>query len=229
MNSTLHFIEQGQGVPLILLHGNGENCNYFQHQMDAFSRHFRVIALDTRGHGASPRGGAPFTLEQFSLDLLHFMDEKGIEKAHLLGFSDGGNIALLFALQHPRRVGRLILNGANLCPGGVKKTVQLPIVAAYHLLRLVCIFDKKALPKRELLSLMVTQPHIEPAQLKALSMPVLVIAGTRDMIKRSHTRAIASACPQATLVLLKGNHFSAAKESKAFNAAVLSFLQEQSP
>lgn len=76
---------------------------------------------------------------------------------------------------------------------------------------------------------MVTQPHIEPAQLKALSMPVLVIAGTRDMIKRSHTRAIASACPQATLVLLKGNHFIAAKESKAFNAAVLSFLQEQSP
>lgn len=50
------YVEKGQGDPLILLHGNGESCAYFQHQMDAFSAWYHVYALDTRGHGKTPRG-----------------------------------------------------------------------------------------------------------------------------------------------------------------------------
>lgn len=114
MDIEHHYIEKGSGVPLILLHGNGEDSSYFRHQIDPFSRHFRVIAIDTRGHGLTPRGDAPFTIRQFASDLLSFMDAHSIEKANLLGFSDGGNIAMVFALAHPERVGRLILNGANL-------------------------------------------------------------------------------------------------------------------
>lgn len=131
MDVDLHYREQGTGEPLILLHGNGEDGSYFERQMDAFASRFRVIALDTRGHGRSPRGEAPFTIRQFADDLLAFMDGQGIERAHLLGFSDGGNIALAFALAHPERVGKLVLNGANLDGGGVKPSVQLPIVAGY--------------------------------------------------------------------------------------------------
>ena len=59
-----------------------------------FSKDYRVIAIDTRGHGKSPRGEKPFTIRQFAEDLNGFMEEQGMEKAHLLGFSDGGNIAL---------------------------------------------------------------------------------------------------------------------------------------
>ena len=65
-----HYIEKGAGEPLILLHGNGEDCSYFVHQMEPFAELFRVFALDTRGHGQSPRGDAPFTIRQFSADLL---------------------------------------------------------------------------------------------------------------------------------------------------------------
>ena len=122
-----HFVEAGAGDPLILLHGNGEDAGYFVHQMEPFSRHFRVIALDTRGHGRTPRGDAPFTIRQFADDLLAFMDAQGIGKADILGFSDGGNIAMAFALRYPERVDRLILNGANLSPAGAKRSVQIPI------------------------------------------------------------------------------------------------------
>ena len=59
----LHYIEQGQGKPLIMLHGNGESCDYFEHQIPCFSKEYRVIALDTRGHGQSPRGEKPFTIK----------------------------------------------------------------------------------------------------------------------------------------------------------------------
>ena len=133
MDIRLHYTERGAGEPLVLLHGNGESGNYFSHQMDYFSRFCRVIAVDTRGHGQSPRGDAPFTIRQFAGDLLEFLDGLGIEKARLLGFSDGGNTALVFALRHPERVARLVLNGANLNAGGVKPSVQIPIALGYRM------------------------------------------------------------------------------------------------
>lgn len=74
-----------------------------------------------------PEGGAPFTIRQFAEDLYEFMGELNIAKAHILGFSDGGNIALVFALKYPEKVSSLILNGANLYSGGVKRYVQIPI------------------------------------------------------------------------------------------------------
>ena len=74
MDISLYYIEEGQGKPLILLHGNGEDHTYFVHQIRYFSRMYRVIAIDTRGHGASPRGTAPFSIRQFAEDLLSFMD-----------------------------------------------------------------------------------------------------------------------------------------------------------
>ena len=109
MDIRLCCVEAGEGFPLVLLHGNGEDHTYFKRQMGPFSQHFRVIAVDTRGHGESPRGTAPFTLEQFAEDLKEFLDGRSITRCHLLGFSDGGNIALLFALKYPEYVEKLIL------------------------------------------------------------------------------------------------------------------------
>ena len=224
MNTELFCIERGEGFPLILLHGNEGSSEYFTSQIDRFSSSFHVIAVDTRGHGRSPRGTAPFTLSQFADDLKLFMDERGIGKAHILGFSDGANIALLFALRYPKMVDRLILNGADLSPGGVKLSIQIPIVLGYGLASLIALFDRKALAKKEMLGLMVTQPDIKPAELAALDMPVLVIAGTKDMIKEAHTRLIASSIPNATLRFIEGDHSVAEKNSKDFNAAVSAFL-----
>lgn len=226
MDIVHNFIQQGEGEPLILLHGNGEDNSYFDHQMDTFAAAgYRVIAIDTRGHGTTPRGTAPFTIRQFANDLLGFMDLQGIAKAHLLGFSDGGNIALVFALNHPERVDKLILNGANLDTSGVKRKYQIPIELGYRMTKLFARRSEDALRKTELLGLMVNDPNIAPAELERIFAQTLVIAGTNDMIKETHTRLIAEHIPNAKLVLIEGDHFIANKRPEAFNSAVLEFLK----
>jgi len=225
MDINLHYMETGAGEALILLHGNGEEGGYFAHQLAYFSKKYRVIALDTRGHGKSPRGSAEFSIRQFAEDLHAFMDVMGIESAHILGFSDGGNIALCFALKYPERVKKLILNGANLHPRGVKPAVQLPVEIGWRWARLFAKESSSAARKAELLGLMVLEPRIAPEALAALSMPVLVIAGDRDMIRDSHTRLIARSIPGAQLCILKGDHFIASKQHAEFNRAVERFLE----
>lgn len=225
MDIQLNYTTAGEGFPLILLHGNGEDHTYFKHQMGPFSEKFRVIALDTRGHGQSPRGTAPFTLEQFAEDLKGFLDSREISRCHLLGFSDGANIALLFALKYPEYVEKLVLNGADLYPSAVKLSTQVPIVLGWGLLQAIRRFDKKAQPKWELLDLMTTQPHIKPASLAALTMPTLVVAGDRDMIREKHTRLIARSIPNSQLAILPGDHFVARRNWQAFDPLVLNFLE----
>ena len=220
----LHYTEQGQGQPLILLHGNGEDNTYFEHQIPYFSKDHHVIAIDTRGHGKSPRGDKPFTIKQFAEDLKDFMDSKGIAKANILGFSDGGNIALTFALKHPERVEKLVLDGANLFPKGVKPRYQWPIEAGYRIAKRFDKKDEKARRNAEMLGLMVNEPLIEPSELARLTMPVLVVAGTKDMIRESHTRLIANSLPNSQLAILEGDHFVANKNPDAFNPLVNAFL-----
>ena len=222
----LNYVERGAGDALILLHGNGESLDYFAGQIGFFARFYRVIALDTRGHGASPRGSAPFTIRQFAEDLRAFMDEQNIDSAHILGFSDGGNIALSFAMKYPQRVRKLILNGANLDPLGVKLHVQIPIVLGYHLARLFAGKRPEARKKMELLGLMVNEPRFAPQDLRRLELPALVIAGDRDMIRDRHTRLIADSLPNARLAILKGNHFIANQNPEEFNRVVAEFLAE---
>lgn len=219
MNIKLHYIEKGTGLPLILLHGNGEDHTYFSNQIEYFSNSRRVIAIDTRGHGASPRGDAPFSISQFADDLFHFMNDLNIEKADILGFSDGGNIALTFALRHTEMIDHLILNGANLDPSGVKLSVQIPVVLGYYTAKV--LGGKK---NAELLGLMVHEPRIHPEELAALNCPTLVIAGSNDMIKDAHTRLIAHSIQNAILKILPGDHFIANKNSQLFNKTVKDFL-----
>ena len=222
MDIQLYFETSGEGFPLILLHGNGEDATYFQHQLPELSKMYKVFAVDTRGHGKSPRGTAAFSIEQFADDLYAFMQKQGIAKAHLLGFSDGGNIALTFALKHPEKVEKLILNGANLYPTGMKIGVYLSVCAEYAA-ALLCRNRRKM----ELTNLMLRYPQIRPGSLASIHCPVLVIAGTKDMIRNNHTRLIARSLPNCRLVLIKGDHFIASKEPEAFNRAAMSFLKAE--
>lgn len=224
MDIQLYYKEAGEGEPLILLHGNGENGGYFVHQIEYFKKKYHVYAVDTRGHGKSPRGTAPFTIAQFAEDLLAFMDMHDLKKADILGFSDGGNIALLFALRHPGRVNRLILNGANLDPKGVKAAVQIPIVIGYKIASFFARFSPEAEKNAEVLALMVKEPHIRAEELEGLRVRTLVIAGTDDMIKDEHTKLICESLPDSELVILPGDHFIANKNPAQFNRAVEKFL-----
>lgn len=225
MDIKLFYEERGEGEALILLHGNGEHGGYFVHQMEYFSRKYRVIAVDTRGHGLSPRGKGAFSLERFAEDLRQFMDEKEIAWANILGFSDGGNIGLIFALKYPERVKNLILNGANLHPDGVKRKVQIPIVLEYRKTLRFAKKSKKARRKAELLGLMVNEPDISEKELSGLPVRTLVIAGKRDMIRESHTKKIYQSLPNAKLALIEGDHFIAKKNPEVFNRVTDAFLE----
>ena len=197
MEFQLYYTEQGQGTPFVLLHGNGESSDYFSHQIEHFSKTYRVIAVDTRGHGKSPRGDAPFTLAQFVEDLKQLLDYLELKKIILLGFSDGGNIAMMFTLKYPQYVKKLILNGANLTAKGVKSSVQIPIIFGYWITSLFSLFSKNAKASQEMLRL---------------------------MIKEHHTKLIAKSIPKSELILIEGDHFIANKESAVFNEKIESFL-----
>lgn len=226
MNIKSHYIQQGEGFPVILLHGNGEDGRYFKHQFDPFSAFFRVIAVDTRGHGGTPRGEAPFTVEQFAEDLKVFLDELGITRCHLVGFSDGGNIAMVFALKYPQYIQRLVINGGNLFPAGLCQWLQDEVSEKWHRLKECDFNDWNVRREWELQDLMMTQPNIDPDWLKELTMPVLVVAGEDDVIREDHTRMMAASIPGSRLAILPGDHFVARTNPEAFNNTVLAFLLE---
>ena len=225
MDITLYYQEKGNKEPFILLHGNGEDGSYFKNQIDYFSDRYRVIALDTRGHGKSPRGTAPFTIEQFSRDLYDFMESLEISNAVILGFSDGANIAMKFAIKYPNMVNALILNGGNLNPEGVKRTTQIPIEIGYKIAKRFASKSPEAKKNAEMLGLMVNEPNIELSKLSKITAPTLVICGKNDMIKESHTKEIAGNIPEAKLSIIKGNHFIANKRYITFNKEVDDFLK----
>lgn len=222
----LYYTEKGFGTPLVLLHGNGENGEYFKNQIDYFAKKYRVIAVDTRGHGKSPRGNKPFKLETFADDLKSFLDENNLKRVNLLGFSDGGNIALIFTLKYPDYVNKLAVNGANLFPSGLKAGFLLPVKLLYGLFYFPARFNKKVKRRLELLALMAKEPDILPEQLNDIKCPVLVMAGTRDLIKEKHTRLIAGSVPDSRLCFLKGDHSIAKTNSLEYNKTVEKFLEE---
>ncbi len=225
MDITLYYQEKGNKDPFILLHGNGEDSSYFKNQIDYFSDRYRVIALDTRGHGKSPRGRKPFTIEQFSCDLYEFMESLGISHSIILGFSDGANTAMKFAIKYPSKVKALILNGGNLNPKGVKDSIQIPIEIGYKIARRFASKSIDAKKNAEMLGLMVNDPNIELSELSKITAPTLVICGSRDMIKESHTKEIAENIPNAKLSIIRGNHFIANKKYVTFNKEVEDFLK----
>lgn len=225
MDISLYYQEKGNGVPFLFLHGNGEDSTYFKHQISHFSNKYRVIAVDTRGHGNSKRGTAPFTIGQFADDLNELMMQLQIPNAIILGFSDGANIAMKFVLKYPHKVKALILNGGNLDAKGIKPSVQIPIEIGYYITRLFAPKSQEANRHKELLGLMVDEPNIKCDTLHSVQAPTLVIAGTKDMVKKRHTELIARSIPNAKLVILPGNHFIANKEPHTFNQAVENFLQ----
>ena len=219
--------EAGAGEPLILLHGNGEDGLYFRAQFEPFSHFYRVIAVDSRGHGGSTPGEEGLSIGRMAEDLLDVMDALGIERAHILGFSDGGNVALTFALRWPERVDKLILNGANVrMLEGVQPWVQLPLYPAYGLLSLLGRSDPEAAHRRDVLGLMVHSYGVTFSDLSRIGAETLVITGEHDLIRTAETDRIAAALPRVRRETIAGcGHFCAAQAPARFNLAVLRFLR----
>lgn len=110
-----HITRAGDGPPLVLLHGFTGSAQSWQSHVPTLSKHFSLIAPDFLGHGKSdaPSDPARYNIENTTADLLALFDQLEISRTHLLGYSMGGRVALHFALTHPERVERLVLESSS--------------------------------------------------------------------------------------------------------------------
>lgn len=211
---TLYYEIVGQGTPLILVHGNGDDHHIFDAAVSVLEKHFTCYLLDSRGHGMSSKVTIN-NYEEMADDLLGFVDALQLKHPVYSGFSDGGVIGLLAAMKRPDLFAKIIICGANLFPKGVKLWMRL-------YLKISSLFDKDPL-----LKLMLEQPNIPPSALKKVNSPTLVVAGSKDLIKESHTRTIAGSLKNSELMILPGeNHDSYVVNSDKIAKIILDFCSK---
>jgi pimeloyl-ACP methyl ester carboxylesterase len=217
-----------KGEYLVVLHGNGESMKRMQHQIEYFSKEYRVLAIDSRGHGESGFGQGSLNLATMALDVENVITELNIDRVNVLGFSDGANIAMLLAIKRPELVSRLILVGGNLKPEGFEIGTYLAVKVAYYLTKVAGYFDSKLRLEHEYYFLMAKEPNITDSMLKRITAKTLVIAGDKDMIKPAHTKKIADGIPNARLLMLEGDHFIIYRTPQVINEKADEFLKEVS-
>lgn len=211
-NIPIHYHKTGQGLPLLLLHGNGEDLSLFDGVTRRLAPHFTVYALDTRGHGQS--GSGEFNYTDMAEDVAAFIAALNLAPAIVVGFSDGGISGLLLAATWPDRVRRLVVAGANLTPNGIKPVAHFVSWLAY-------LKERAPLEK-----LMLTQPHITRTQLAAITAPTLVLAGAHDVIRPAETRRIAHGIPTSQLTIVPGaSHNSYVQNGAQFFQLLWPFLR----
>jgi pimeloyl-ACP methyl ester carboxylesterase len=221
----------GRGEPLILIHGNDDDIQSMEYQIRYFSRYYRVIAADSRGHGKSSLGDGRLTYEKMADDWASLLDELGIDSSYVIGWSDGGIIGLLLAIHHASKVRMLAVMGANLRPDtsavyywAVNWVKQMDQMADSMIARNDTSQDWYL--RKQILDLLGKQPHIPLADLHTISVPVLVLAGDRDVIREEHTILIYQNLKKAHLCIFPGStHGIPVEDPELFNRTVHRFFK----
>ncbi len=212
---TLHYVVAGAGKPVVLVHGNGEDHGIFSVETEQLTAAgYRVFAPDSRGHGAN-EPLQEYHYADMADDIYEFIRALKLEKPALYGHSDGGIIGLLLEIRHPGTLGALAVSGTNLSPRGLLPSFVEEFTA---------INRERPNP---LVTLMLTEPDIDPEALKAIRIPVLVTAGEHDLILREETEKIAASLPDARLFVLPGqDHGSYIVGSRIMGNLLLDFLEK---
>ncbi|OFW98651.1 MAG: alpha/beta hydrolase [Alphaproteobacteria bacterium RIFCSPHIGHO2_12_FULL_66_14] len=222
----------GKGDPVVLLHGGLANSNYWGHQVPVLAERYRVIVMDSRGHGRSTRDARPYGYELMASDVLGLMDFLKIPKAAVVGWSDGAILGLEIAIRHPARLTKLFAFAANSDPSGVKDIAKSPVFTA---------FIARARKEYEALSptpgqyesflkqigkMWATQPNYTAAQLNGIRTPTWIVDADHDeAIKRENTEYMAAQIPDSGLLIQpEVSHFSFLQDPVQFNENVLHFL-----
>jgi pimeloyl-ACP methyl ester carboxylesterase len=232
--ARIWYTAAGLGRPVIFLHGgfgNGENWGY---QVPALvERGYRAITIDTRGHGRSTRDARPFRYETLAADVRAVMDALDVERAALVGWSDGATTALIVALSAPGRAAGVFFFGGNMDPSGVKEIGQPNVLLqrmfsrhAHDYARLSPTPDRFSSLVADVGLMMKTEPNYSAAQLAGVRVPVAIVHAENDeFIKREHADQLAHAIAEAELVALPGvSHFAPLQRPERFNRAMLTFL-----
>ena len=227
----------GKGPVLVLLHGGAGNGAQFEKQVPFFARHFRVIVPDACAQGRTTDRPGPLTYHEMAEDVRALLDHLHVQRADLMGWSDGGVEALDLAMRNPTRVGRVVTLGANYRADGL----NAPDIAWNQTARardfgdgMRRFYDSVApdsthyeVAMNKVIELWRTQPQYTEAELAKIQARVLVVAGEHDVVRRDHTEALAKAIPHATLWVVPGASHSVMQEQPDLvNRRVLEFLEQ---
>ena len=225
----------GTGEPVVLVHGGDANSEHWAFQVATLADQYRVILLDSRGHGRSPYNGETMTYAQLADDVLALLDLLGVERTHLVGWSDGGIIGIDLALRHPERLRKVVAFGANADLDGYRKEFgdEVAILSAFgahndpDYARLSPAPEQYKAMIVALRQMWETEPNYSADELRTITTPFLIMAGAHEeVIAELHTRYLAETIPGAELALLPNcGHFGLMQEPAAFNAAMLAFLR----
>ena len=223
----------GRGEPVVLVHGGLANANYWGHQVRALQTHYRVIVMDSRGHGRSSRNAQAYGYDLMASDLLALMDHLGIKQAAIVGWSDGAIIGLDIAMHHPDRLTKLFAFAANSDPSGVADIARSEVFNAYiarageEYKRLSPTPGEYKSFVDEITKMWETQPTWTEADLAKIKVPTWIVDADHDeAIKRENTEFMAAHIPNAGLLIQPNvSHFSFMQDPGQFNDDVLHFLE----
>ena len=230
----LYYETYGAGSPVLVLHGGTGFIESMHYQIGDLAGEHLVIAPDSRGHGRSTDGEGPLHYAQMTDDMVALLDELKVEKADVVGWSDGGIIALDMAIRYPDRVGRIAISGANFNVAGLTEAPDLTSDPEGEAVASQRDFYKRLAPDpdhwpefyRKVLAMWSSEPHFTIEQLGTIKAPALVMAGEFDGIKREHTDAMAEAIPGATEVIIAGaSHFAPVTHHAEVDAHIVKFLK----
>jgi pimeloyl-ACP methyl ester carboxylesterase len=223
----------GHGAPVILLHGGLANANYWGILVRALEPHYQVIVMDSRGHGRSSRDARPYGYDLMASDVLALMDYLKIDKAALVGWSDGAIIGLDIAMHHPERLSKLFAFAANSDPSAVKDVDHDPVFSAFIARARKEYQELSPTPKeydaflKQIEKMWDSEPHWTAADLHAIKVPTWIVDADHDeAIKRENTLFMADNIPGSGLLIQpQVSHFSFLQDPAQFDGDVLHFLQ----
>jgi pimeloyl-ACP methyl ester carboxylesterase len=221
-----------------LLHGGLGHSGNWGYQVPALVQSgYRAVLIDSRGHGRSTRDAQPFSYELMASDVLAVMDTLGLEKAALVGWSDGACTALILAAKAPSRAAGVFYFACNMDPSGVKPFETTPTLNRCFARHANDYAELSATPEDfksfvEDVNLMGrTQPNYSAHDLAKVSVPVVIVQSEHDeFIKLEHAEYLARNIPNAEFILLYGvSHFAPLQRPNQFNTAILEFVAKILP
>ncbi len=228
----MYYEEYGTGEPMFLIHGNGGDIKVMGNQIDYFKTKYKVIIADSRGHGKSELNTDSLTYRQIAEDWAELANFLKLDSINIIGWSDGGIVGLLMAINHPSKVKKVVAMGANLRPDSTALyTWAVNSVKKQKQFVKSKIEEKDTTQNWDLqkqrVGLMVDQPIISKSELSTIKVPVLVIAGDKDIIREEHSVEIYQGIPNAHLCIMPGEtHFTPASNPEMFNTIVERFISE---
>ncbi len=217
----------GSGKPLILLHGNGGSIASMSSIIPYFSKKYQVITIDSRAQGKSIDTQDSLSFEMIADDVSGLLEKLKITKTDIIGWSDGGIVALEMAIRHPKQVNKLAVTGANITPDSTAfaKGIWLDDKRYYDSVKNIPRTTPAEKKAWKLFLLDWNQPNISLEELHHIAAPSLIICGDHDLISLEHTIKIFRNIPQAQLwVVPNSSHGTLIEHPKEFCEAVDKFL-----